>query len=365
MVGITAQAVNTGRDVFVLTSSRDPDVSTSGKGRLFRLEKGTLTASATEVMQTYFGEETLSPNEANGVLVAEVRRAEGINNVFRRGVLTDEALDVGEDFAAASVDDQGSLVLVSRYGDLVVRKPTNSTFDFRRPPVTWSVHGLEARNGTGALFVGEDPATSSGVIVRVTPAAFTTVLSRPNTVFHAVCRVSDTEAWAVGTGGVIFKVTASTATQVVSPTTKDLLALDCAPGVAIAAGADGTVLRMTGGTWSVVSPAFPMAGRPITAARLSSQGGFVAGDGFFFSFAPGTGVWTQLPAKAALSSLVVRGPQEVYGAFVTGNTTEVLRFDGAVWGPSLLQVTGALGGGVQSGARVVWGGTLGAIVEAR
>lgn len=362
IVGITAQAVNLGRDVFVLTSSRDPDVSTSGKGSLYRLQK-TVGVTSTEVLETYFGEETLSPNEANGVLVAEVRRAQGINNIFRRGVITNEALDVGEDFVGASADDTGALVLVSRYGDLVVRRPTVSTFDFRRPPVTWSIKGLEARHGTGALLVGAEG--SSGVIVRVTPTAFTTIATRANTVFNAVCRVSDTEAWAVGSGGVIYRITASSAVQVTSPTTKDLLTVDCAPNVAVAAGADGTVLRMAGGTWTAASPAFPNTTRPITSARLMAQGAYVAGDGFFFSYLAASGTWNQLPAKAGLSSLVVRGPQEVYGAFLSAGTSEILRFDGSAWGVSLLQVSGALGGGVQAGSRVVWGGTLGAIVEAR
>ncbi len=366
VVGITAQAVPVGRDLFVLTSSRDPNVTTNGKGALYRLTRSvTSTVSATEVLSTYFGEETLSPNEANGVLVAEVRRAQGINNVFRRGVITNEALDVGEDFIGASLDDTGALVLASRYGDVVVRRPTASTFDFRRPPATLSIKGLEARNGLGVLLVGETASTSLGVIVRVSAGSFTTLTSRSNTIFNAVCRVSDTEGWAVGTGGVIYRVTSTGGTQVTSPTIKELLTVDCAAGVAIAAGADGTVLRMTNNTWSVVNPAFPMTGRPITSARLSQGGAFVAGDGFFFGFSQATGMWTSLPSKAGVSSLVVRGPQEVYGAFVSGSTSEVLRFDGAAWGPRLLQVSGALGGGVQSGSRVVWGGTLGAIVEAR
>lgn len=366
IVGITAQAVNLGRDLFVLTSSRDPDATTDGQGALFRLTRSaSFSVTANEVLQTYFGEETLSPNEANGVLVAEVRRTQGINNVFRRGVITNEALDVGEDFIGASLDDTGALVLASRYGDLVVRRPTASTFDFRRPPVTWSLGGLEARNGTGVLLVGEAAASPTGVIVRATVTGFTTIASRAGTVFNAVCRVSDSEGWAVGTGGVIYRVTSTAATQVTSPTTNTLLTVDCAAGVAIAAGADGTVLRMASNTWSVVSPAFPMRGRPITSAKLVQAGAFVAGDGLFFSFNAATGTWTQLTAKAGLSSLVVRGPQEVYGAFVTGTTSEVLRFDGAAWGPALVQVAGALGSGVQAGTRVVWGGTLGAIVEAR
>ncbi|MDP3152993.1 MAG: hypothetical protein Q8N23_10010 [Archangium sp.] len=363
IVGITAQAVNLGRDLFVLTSSRDPDPNTSGKGGLYRLARG-VGVSSTEILETYFGEETLSPNEANGVLVAEVRRAQNINNVFRRGVITNEALDVGEDFIGASVDDTGALVLASRFGDVVVRRPTQSTFDFRRPPSTWAIKALEARNGTGVLLVG-GASGNLGVIIRVTPAGFTTVTSRSGTSFNAVCRVSDTEGWAVGTGGVIYRVTGTAGTQVASPTTKDLLTLDCAAGVAVAAGADGTVIRLANGTWSAVTPAFPVTGRPLTSARLAPGGAFVAGDNLFYGFTASTGVWTQLTAKAGLSSLVVRGPQEVYGAFITGTTSEVLRFDGAAWGPRLLQVSGALGGGVQAGPRVVWGGSLGAIVEAR
>lgn len=364
VVGITAQAVALGRDVFVLTSSRDPDVNTNGKGGLYRLTRG-VSVTSTLALETYFGEETLSPNDANGVLVAEVRRAQGINNVFRRGVITNEALDVGEDFIGASVDDLGALVLSSRYGDVVVRRPTASTFDFRRPPGDWAINGLEARNGTGALLVGESLDLGTGLIARVTASGFTTVATRAGTVFNAVCRVSDTEGWAVGTGGVIYKVTSTGATQATSPTTRELLTVDCAPGVAIAAGADGAVLRMTNNTWTMVSPSFPMTGRPVLSARLAMGVAFVGGDGFFFSFTPATNTWTQLVAKAGLSSLVVRGPQEVYGAFVNGATTEVLRFDGLSWGPRLLQVSGALGGGVQAGSRVVWGGTLGAIVEGR
>lgn len=364
VVGITAQAVNLGRDVFVLTSSKDPDANTNGKGGLYRLSRG-LGVSSAEILETYFGEETLSPTEANGVLVAEVRRAQGINNVFRRGVITNEALDVGEDFIGASLDDTGALVLVSRYGDVVVRRPTASTFDFRRPTGAWSIKGVEARGGTGILMVGETASGGLGVIVRVTTAGFTTVTSRSNTVFNAVCRVSDTEGWAVGNGGVIYRVSATAGTQVASPTSANLLTVDCAPGIAIAAGADGTVLRMSNGTWSAITPAFPLTGRPISVARLYQGGAYFAGDGLFYGFTAATAVWTPFTAKAGLTSLVVRGPQEVYGAFVSGSTSEVQRFDGAAWSGSLLQVSGALGGGVQAGPRVVWGGSLGAIVEAR
>lgn len=358
IVGLTAQAVSTNRDVFALT--------TGLPGHLYRLARGVLDTTANDVLQTYYGEEHLSPNDANGVLVAEVRRSRNVNNVFRRGVITNEALDVGEDFVGASVDDSGALVLAGAYGDVVVRRPASTTFEFRRPPgYDWSIQGLEARRGTGALLVGDDVNTNEGVVVRVTATGFTTVTTVANTTFNAVCRVSDTEGWVVGSGGVIHSVTSMGTTPVTSPTTKELLAVDCAPGVAIACGADGTVLRFTNGSWAVV-PGFPLAGsgRAVKTCRLFNQGAFLGGDGLFYSLT--TAGWATLAPRAGLASLVVRGPQEVYGAVVNGDTSDLYRFDGAAWGnTSLLTVSGALGGGVQAGARVVWGGTLGAIVEAR
>ena len=63
--------------------------------------------TAIDAQTSFYGEEHLSPGEANGVLMAEVRRAKGVNNVFRRGVVTNEALDVGEDFIGASARDDG------------------------------------------------------------------------------------------------------------------------------------------------------------------------------------------------------------------------------------------------------------------
>lgn len=357
IVGITAQAVALNRDVFVLTSSAG-----SNLGHLYRLVRG-IGITANDALQTYYGEEHLSPNDANGVLVAEVRRTRNVNNVFRRGVLTNEALDVGEDFIGASVTDDGTLVLAGAYGDFVTRAPMSNTFDFRRPPTDeWTIKGVEARRGTGTILVGANATTGDGLVVRVTPMAFTTVTTQANTTFHAACRVSDSEGWVVGSGGAIWSLTSTGASAVTSPTTRDLLSVDCAAGVAIACGADGTVLRFANGQWSVV-PGSPLAGRAVKVCRLFAQGAFVGGDGFFHSLT--TSGWTTLAAKTGLTSLVVRGPQEVYGAFVNGDTSELQRFDGVAWSPTILTVSGALGGGVQAGPRVVWGGTLGAIVESR
>ncbi len=362
VVGITAQAVNTGRDVYVLTSSADPMSGGNGRGRLYRLARNVLSqVSTTEALVTYFGEETLSANDANGVLVAEVRRADKVNNIFRRGPITNEALDVGEDFVGASLDGTGALVLASRYGDVVVRAGASRTFEFRRAGGDWAIRGLEARNGTGTLLVGQSATTGEGVIVRNVGPVFTTLATRAGAVFNAVCRVSDTEGWAVGTGGVIYRVTSSMAASVMSPTTRDLTAVDCAAGAAVAVGADGTVLRLVNGAWEPVTPAYPDTQR-LTTVQLVAGGAFVAGNGAFARFSTTSG-WEPLTPPPGLTRLIARGPQELYGAFVNGPMSSVHRFDGALWSPGLVSVTGALGGGVQAGSRVVWGGTLGAIVE--
>ncbi len=366
VVGLTARVMTGSRDVYALTSSAPRAGSLVQQGALYRLVRGTLGGvTATPVLETYFGEETLSPNDASGVIVAEVRRGAGVNNVFRRGPVTNEALDIGEDLVGASVDDTGALVAASDYGDLVVRRPASATYDFRRPPFDLAITALEARGGAGALLVGEELLAGggrTGVVVRAGLAGFTRVTTRDGVTFHGVCRVSDTEGWAVGTGGAITRLSGAGAMTVTSPTTRTLRAVDCAPGVAVACGDDGTVLRLANGAWSVATPAFPASTRSVTTCQLAGGTVFAGGDGFFYGLTQG---WAMLPAKAGLTRLVAASPTEVYGAFTVSGGSEVQRFDGAAWGPSLLRVTGVLGGGVQAGARVVWGGTLGALVEGR
>lgn len=361
VVGITAQAGSTSRDVYVLTSSAAPTGSTVGEGHLFRLVRGITGVTANDALTTYFGEEALSANDANGVLVAEVRRADGVNNVFRRGPITNEALDVGEDLVGASLDPAGALVLASVYGDVMRRAVGSSTWDFRRPPAEWAIRGLEARNGAGVLLVGRRADVADGLVIRNTGGTFVTVATAPGTPLNAVCRVSDMEGWAVGAGGVIFRVTAAGATSVPSPTTKELLAVDCSAGNAMAVGVDGTVLRLTNGAWAEVTPAFPVTTERLTTVQLIPGGAYVGSDGVFARL--GQGGWVTLPSQAGLARLVARSSQEVYGAFVTNGSTAIHRFDGAAWGPGLITVSASLRGGVQAGSRVVWGGTLGAIVE--
>jgi hypothetical protein len=355
IVGITAQNGSTNRQVYVLTSSA------GGVGHLLRLTRSGTTVTATTALDLYQGEEKLSPNEATGVIVAEVNRAGRSNNIFRRSIVVDQALDVGEDLAGASLDSAGTLVLASIYGDVATLAAGSSTFTFRRPPVSLSIEAVEARRGTGTLLVGSLSSTDTGVVYRALPSGFTELANTPGTTWKAVCRVSDTEGWVVGSGGAIARVTASGVSRVPSPTAQDLLAVDCAPGVAVAVGANGTVLVLQGGSWGL-APALGVDGT-LTAVALTPRGTFVGGDSVFARFDGGR--WTRLPSRTGLTSLVALGPTDVYATVVTGTRTDILRFDGNAWSASLLQVTGVLGGGVHLGGRVVWGGSGGTVVEGR
>lgn len=359
VVGITAQSGSGTRQVYVLTSSSGTSV-----GHLYRLTRSTTSVTTTTALDTFLGRECLSPTESTGVIVAETNPATGSNNVFRRSIVVDQALDVGEDLAGASLDAAGTLALASIYGDVATLGAGSATFNFQRPADELSINAVESRRGTGVLIAGR-LVGGDGAVYRVLPASgFTQLGTTAGTTWNALCRVSDTEGWAVGTNGVIARVTASGVTTVTSPTTKDLLAVDCAPGFAVATGASGTVLVFNGSQWSA-APALTGVTASLTGVGFaaSARAVFVAGDGVFAKFE--AGAWTTLPARPGLQGLVVRAVNDVYGTVVSGGRTDIVRFDGVQWSASLLRVTGVLGGGVQVGSRVVWGGSGGAVVEGR
>jgi hypothetical protein len=354
--------------VYVQTSSAN-----TGVGHLYQLDKTGTYVGATQALETFFGAEALSVNvgagPTGGVLLAEVNRVAGANNVFRHQPTVDEALDLGEDFVGASVDAANGLVVATIFGDLGVRRVGSPTWDFTRSTTPVSLRAVEARNGASVLMAGKDYTTTDGVLLRwQSGPGFSHLVTRPNTTFNALCRVSDTEGWAVGTGGVIYSVTAMGATPVTSGTTRDLLSVDCVAGAAVACG-DGVVLRATNGVWAPVTPAFPVANKLLTHCRLGGGALWAVGDNVFQKFEGGA--WSTLPAKSGVSGLVVRSATEVYAALVTTPATisnpgqsAVSRFDGTQW-KEQLTVTGILGSGVQVGPRVLFAGTGGLLVEGR
>lgn len=356
VVGIAAQHTTAGgasRQVYVLTSPGGGQV-----GQLARLAKSLpgVPLSVTPALDLTFPRVMLGPTEATGVIVAEASAAGG-NNVFRRSVQVDQALDVGEDLAGASYDDAGGLVLVGASGVVAVRAAGAATFVFRRAPQPVVIESLEARRGTGTLVAGR-LVGGPGVVYQVAAGAFIEVGTTPGVQWNAVCRVSDAEGWVVGSGGAIASVTSQGLLRVPSPTTADLLALDCGPGYAIAAGRQGVVVQRVGGAW-VTQPSFP-GGGAVTGIGRTPTGVVYAAGGAFARFEGGQ--WVTLPDVPGLTRLVVRGDNDVYGAGTQGTVTALSRFDGLRWGAPIMKLSGGLRGGVHVGGKVVWGGTAGAVV---
>ncbi len=366
LVGITGGPPSAGsRPVWVQTSS------SLGQGRLYRLSGTSAVPIPTAQLDTFFGEEHLSPSESAGVVVAEVNRLKNVNNVFYRRtqpVERTDALDLGVDFVGAT-SFNNELTLLSKKGDLAVLHAGSEVYEFRRPPSSpqYNLEAAEGRNGVQTILVAGRDGVNAGLLARVNFAGYTRIsTSAPSTTFKSVCRASDTEAWAVGTGGALFSIAATVATREPTVTTvNDLLSIDCpVVGQAVACGASSTVLRRSGGAWAAVP--FPMAGRALTSCKLVNGTLWVAGDGVFARLNPNESAWAVLPALPGLGNLVVRAPNDVL-ATSTSNTSnfDLVRYDGNGWNPVLPAVSGSPGGGVQVGGRVVWGGSSGALVEGR
>ncbi|MDX2011108.1 MAG: hypothetical protein SFW67_12995 [Myxococcaceae bacterium] len=369
IVGITGGPPSgTTRNVWVLTAS------ILGAGRLYRLTGSGATPMPVPQLDTFFGDEALSPSESAGVLVAEVDPVRNVNNVFYRRTTMPErtdALDLGLDFTGVT-SFGGELTLLSSKGDLAIKRAGGEVFEFRRPPTAspqYNVEDADARNGTSSILVAGRDGSNQGLLARVTFAGYTRIASVPGTQFKGVCRASETEAFAVGTGGALFSIPMSgTPTRDLGVTTvNDLFAVDCpAPGEGVACGANGTVLvRSMGGAWAA-APLFPMAGKTLTTCKVVQGTVYVAGDGVFGRLSRGASQWVLLPSRPGLDHLLVRAPNDVFATSASNSTDfDVVRYDGTAWTVVLSRVSGAPGGGVQVGSRVVWGGSAGALVEGR
>ncbi len=360
--GVVGIAGGAGRASYVLTSSS----GVSSKGVLHRLTRAGVAVQVDQLLTTHFGEEHLSLNEANGVVVADVSRSQGVNDVYRRSASTNEALDLGEDWAAVSTSSLGEFVLISTSGDVALQRANSPVFVFNRGPAEVSAVGAAAQGGTGVLIVGSNAVTGAGLIERAAIGiGFTEITTNaPNTTFNSVCRVSDAEAYAVGTGGSIYSVRSNnlTATKMTSGTVKDLIAVDCpSAGKAVACGKDGTVLRLAGGSWSAVGP--PLPGMPrLTGCRLLGETVWVIGESTFARLDQGDSAWSMLPSRSGLRGLFIRSPTDVYSYTLGIGTTDIQRFDGSTWRVAL-QVRGMLRGGVQISSKVLLGGTSGLLVQ--
>lgn len=360
VVGITGGPA---RSVFALTSSDDALAT----GALYRLIRSGTGVPVEQLLTTRSGEEHLSANESSGVVVAEVRRTEKVNNVFHRGPSTTTALDMGEDWEAITTGAEDELVLISGSGDVATQKPGSNVFGFARGPGNLVVRAAAAQRGTGVLIVGADPATNLGFIARSTPGAGLITIATDTfaTEFTDVCRVSDSEAYVVGSDGEIFIVNSLslTATSMISGIYDDLKAVDCGPaGSAIAVGVKGVVLRLTGRTWAAVTPKYPRATEVLKSVRLINGVMWVLGESTFSRLDPAATEWVVLPPQVAAKGLFIRSSNEVYSVKTIATASEIVRFDGTAW-RSAMAVDGVLRGGVQTSAKVLLGGARGLLVE--
>jgi hypothetical protein len=344
--GITGAAGATGsQPVFLLTDQH-----------LYRYASGTLDGP---LLDLYLGDQALSENESSGVLVAESDRAANVNDLYHRGPTTDDALDLGEDWAAATSMGSG-YALVSSLGDVALKSPTESVFHFRRGPL---VTVADAAGGPNGLWV----VGAQGAVEKVTSQGFTPVSTGTSADLHAVCRVSDSEGYAVGDNGTLLALdfTAGTAQPIASsPTSDNLRAVDCpAAGSAVACGDNGTVVLLQGGSWTKLEQ-FP--GNPaLTTCRFFGGLAFAAGDNAFGKLDPAqpSPQWQSLPAAPQLGRLVVLSATDAYAL---SGPTSISHFDGAQWASRFtLPGQGSLVGGGQLGGKVVYAGPLGVVVESQ
>ncbi len=331
VVGIAEAPIsNRGRAVYVLTAH-----GLSSVGRLYRY-----TPLGFDPPQPLFdaylnGAQSLSRNDSGGVVVADSGSASA--TLIHRGYLSPapKVLDLGEDWTAAAYSPSGELMLMNSYGDLAIRG--NVGFSFRR---STSAHPMYAMvvGSTYALTVGSQGDayrfSKVGGFTKVSPAVTAANL-------RALCRVSDTEVYAVGDSGTVLAFNGTQFTAVTpSPTQAHLAAVACIGAQqAVAVGKGGTVLRLSNGSWSPLSPAYPRPNQDLTSVWEGAGVLYVAGDGVFSKLE--AGVWTSLPALPHLNHLQGQGPAAIYA---DSNDLSVVRFDGAAWtqvftSPSVLKAS--------------------------
>lgn len=332
-----------------------------------RLYRATATGldPPTALFEFFHNARTLSRTESGGVLVADARTSVTpvVNDIIRRGALTNEALDIAEDWVGF---DTGVLtvpggstvqawVMLSPFNDVAVRAATGGAkWTYRRGPFTVGkeMNDVAAGNGYAVL------AGRQGTLYRFSSAGFSAISGSGSSDLNAACRASDTEHYVVGAGGVILSYGGlASASAMTSPTAKNLFDVDCpVAGTAVACGQDGTVLQLRTGAWSAVSPAFPVATAQLTSCKLLGGALYVAGDGVFYRFQ--SGAWTALASRPSLTDLVVRAGNDIYAA----SGAEIARFDGTSW-TGVFTAPQVLRAGGQVGARVVYAGGSGVVVE--
>jgi hypothetical protein len=292
---------------------------------------------------------SMSRNESTGVIVADSTASAA--TIFRRTATTGAALDLGESWKAAAFTPAGALLLMNQDGDIATRVSGSNAFPFIRSPTVGFNDVVSA--SSFALAIG-----NSGRAYRVNATGYTSVASATAANLNAACRVSDTELYVVGNSGVLRQYNGTSISSMTSPTTQDLNGVSCpSTQTAVACGAAGTVLKLTGGTWAAATPAFPNASATLSSCWMTAAGTlYVAGDGVFAKLE--AGAWSTLAGQSKLDNLQYLGPTEIYGT----SDNKVVRFDGTNWTTVFTAPVPLLGGASMTG-RAVFVGAGGTIVE--
>lgn len=325
-------------------------ITTTGTpGRLYRWIKG---AAPTELLRMYFGAYAMSRNDSGGVLVADSGAA--LANIHRRGAVTNESLDLAESWVDVDVSASGRRVFINAYGDLASQDANSALFRFALSPYATMDHTGVVAADTYALVFGK-----GGKVSKFTPSGGYVVQSGSGSAdLNAGCRSSDAEVYLVGASGKILSYNGATLTSMASPTTEALLAITCTgPGGAFAVGANGTVLKLSGGAWSKVSP---LVGSSVTLSSVVATPNelYVAGNNALSVFSQGS--WKTLPGKPALVHLLGANGNDLYGVVAD----EVFRFDGSSW-TSVYTAPSDLIGAAMSGGKLLFVGQGGLVVEGK
>ncbi len=341
----------TTRSTWVLTA---PDGNNS-IGSLYRASGTPATPTLDTLSETIYGFQCLSKNESAGILFVDTDTTYGSSTIIRRSTTVEEALDLGESWVSIAATPSGT-VLLNGAGDIALQT-TAATFQIHRTLDNLDARGVAA-GATYALVVGVDNSSQTATVQKVpltegSTYSPVTIPSAPNS-FNAICRVSDTEWYVVGESGSIYSFDGSTLHAMTSGTNRTLSAVDCpSAGVAVACGDNGTVLRLSNGTWAPV-PDAPQG--TFTTCKLAAGSVFVAGAGTFARFSGGT--WTTLSAMNPLTGLAIVSASEIYAA----SNTLVVRFNGSAWA-SVAMAPQTLNAVALVGTHAVLAGNGGVVME--
>ncbi|MGQ0505474.1 MAG: WD40/YVTN/BNR-like repeat-containing protein [Myxococcaceae bacterium] len=339
---VTGIGEGTPKSVYAVTAA-----TAAQSGRLYRF-----AADVTEVFRIDGDAPALSRNYSGGVVVADSRGSS--TSVFRRGPVTYEAMELGWDWVSVSAR-KGGVVLLSAKGDLAFRPSAGGPSRvLHGAPGAPALYQVAAGDGF-ALAVGE-----GGRLVRWNYGDTTaTLATNNNSALRSVCRVSDSELYAVGDDGVIFKTDGSTQTPMTSNTRADLQFVRClSADRAVAVGAGGTVLRLAAGSWSAVP--FPDAAVFFSEVTASADGRLfvLAQTGLWVGT---NGDWARGGVPPSPRGLWVRDGSELYLA----SGAQVLRLDNGTWTTMFTAPTELRASAEGAPGKIIFAGNGGLVVDGR